>query len=422
MSADDEFRELYENAPCGLVTMAPDGTIERANTTFADLIGFPADEIVGRRFSDLLTVGSQLFYQTRFQPVLHLQGKVSEVVINLRTAAGTAQAVLVTALSVAAPDGTVASVRVALFDASGRQDYERDLLAARRAAESSEARVRSLQDASQQLAAVSTEDALGVVLARITKSALGASRTDIVLWDDGEVLPLEQTIGQHGFASVASAPLAQDGVELGELVSLFAADRSLDDHERELYAALARQGAQALTRIRLRTELERLALYDQLTGLANRRLLSERLEPFAGAGESAGAVALIVLDLDGFKTINDRHGHPVGDDALRQVAARIRHSVREDDVPGRIGGDEFIVFCQADEAAARSVAERLRAEIERPLDGVAATSVISASIGVAVRPAGHPEPVTPQRMFEVADAAMYESKKRGKNAVTVIRV
>jgi PAS domain S-box-containing protein len=127
---------LYEHAPCGLLSTSPDGTIIRANQTFLDLIGRAPEEVFGRiRFQSLLTVGSQLYYETHYAPLLQMQGAVNEIALELRRAEGNPIPVFASARQVRAAAGTVVANRIAIFDSRDRRRYERELLAARKVAE-----------------------------------------------------------------------------------------------------------------------------------------------------------------------------------------------------------------------------------------------------------------------------------------------
>ena len=190
----------------------------------------------------------------------------------------------------------------------------------------------------------------------------------------------------------------------------------------EVQEAVARQASEALGRVRLQRRLERMALFDQLTGLANRQLLKVRLEEALAASErTRHSTALIFLDLDGFKTVNDQLGHVVGDAVLREVAGRLRATIRPTDVAGRFGGDEFIIICEdADADAASAIADRLRAVVAASMSIVPDEYAISASVGVAVYSPGVSPSVTPDRLFDLADTAMYRSKNAGKDRTTAI--
>ena len=159
--------------------------------------------------------------------------------------------------------------------------------------------------------------------------------------------------------------------------------------------------------------LAHLAAHDPLTGLANRTLFADRLDrALARARREGRPGALLLLDLDGFKAINDAHGHAAGDHALVAVAERLRGCVREVDTVVRLGGDEFSVVLDGVDAAAeaRRVAKRIRAALAEPLrlDG-GAPLALSASIGVAVF-AGWEAPAD---LLRRADGAMYAAKRAG---------
>ncbi len=163
---------------------------------------------------------------------------------------------------------------------------------------------------------------------------------------------------------------------------------------------------------RVEDELRRRALHDPLTGLPNRHLLLDRLRMAAARGErtEGATTAVLFLDLDGFKPINDRCGHEAGDELLIEVGSRLAASVRASDTVARIGGDEFAVICEnVDEAAVRVVADRVHEALASPVslshrDPLPA----SISIGIALSP-----PHAVGDLLRVADAAMYDAKQRG---------
>jgi len=142
---DDDAEDLYENAPCGYLSTRLDGTIVKVNATFLRWTGFEGDDLVGRRtFADLLTVGGRIFHETHYAPLLHMQGRAREIAVDVVCADGRRLPVLINAV-VSAGEGTRADlVRTAVFDATERRRYERDLVEARRRAEESEARARLL--------------------------------------------------------------------------------------------------------------------------------------------------------------------------------------------------------------------------------------------------------------------------------------
>lgn len=159
------------------------------------------------------------------------------------------------------------------------------------------------------------------------------------------------------------------------------------------------------------------ALHDPLTGLANRALVEERLAA-ALAPRDGGAVAVVMLDLDRFKLVNDSLGHAVGDDLLVQIGHRLRHgAARRTDAVGRLGGDEFVVVATLDHAGqAMTVARELLGAFEAPFRLGGTDFTFTASLGVAVAEA---DTCTAPELISRADAAMYRAKAAGGNGIAV---
>ena len=167
-----------------------------------------------------------------------------------------------------------------------------------------------------------------------------------------------------------------------------------------------------------RLHAEQLARHDTLTGLPNRANVSEQLERLVGyAKRYKRQFALMYLDLDGFKGVNDTLGHAAGDTVLKAVAHRLLGSLRTSDTIARLGGDEFVVVLPEirDVADALRVAEKLVGLLETPpIEVSGRTAGITLSIGIATFPASGS---TVAQLFESADAALYEAKRHGKNRV-----
>lgn len=158
---------------------------------------------------------------------------------------------------------------------------------------------------------------------------------------------------------------------------------------------------------------ERLALHDPLTGLANRVLFFDRLEQaLARSRRDLQQVAVLMIDLDHFKGINDRYGHLAGDEVLRQVAGRLSLIARDTDTVARIGGDEFVVLITGarDLSAARLATSRLLSAFEDPLDVDGRALRIAPSAGLAVQDDGE---IAADELLRRADAAMYTAKRAG---------
>ncbi len=138
--------ELYENAPCGYLSTLPDGTIIRVNQTLLSWLGFGRQELVGRRFQDILTVAGRMFYDTHFAPLLHMQGFVNEIAFDLSGAAGRQLPVLVNIVQKRDAAGQPLVHRITAFNATDRRQYERELLIARRKAEEAAAELKRLNE------------------------------------------------------------------------------------------------------------------------------------------------------------------------------------------------------------------------------------------------------------------------------------
>ena len=178
-------------------------------------------------------------------------------------------------------------------------------------------------------------------------------------------------------------------------------------------ASLERSIRYAIERKRTEVQLAHMALHDHLTGLPNRSLFDDRLEhALQRRRDVERGVAVLFIDVDGFKRINDSLGHSAGDAALREAALRIRSAVRPHDTVARLGGDEFTVLCEDldGDADALSIGERIVEALGRPVAIENSDVVLRASVGVAL--AG-PADVRPEELLRRSDDAMYQAKARG---------
>jgi diguanylate cyclase (GGDEF)-like protein len=183
----------------------------------------------------------------------------------------------------------------------------------------------------------------------------------------------------------------------------------------ETHTAVVRGGLQGVSRDvtelrRLQDEMATLALRDPLTGLANRRLFNELLEAdLARTQRNNSPLAIAFLDLDGFKTVNDVHGHDAGDIVLRETARRLLNIVRGADTVARLGGDEFVIVYAPNDANSHNLIARIDRALAEPISIAANTTVMCrASIGVARTGAVGYDSAT---LLAAADEAMYETKR-----------
>jgi diguanylate cyclase (GGDEF)-like protein len=201
--------------------------------------------------------------------------------------------------------------------------------------------------------------------------------------------------------------------------TLTIAGPSFDEEQRLAASSLASHAAIALENARLRRIVERQALVDGLTGIANRRQCEDALvAEIARAERLDSTLTLVLADLDDFKAVNDAHGHAVGDDVLRTFADVLRSTVRDTDLAGRWGGEEFLLLLPGAEAVgAAQLADRVReAFAERSSigrDGEIVT--VTCSFGVAQYRPGD----TQRELFGAADRALYQAKRAGKNRVEI---
>lgn len=225
------------------------------------------------------------------------------------------------------------------------------------------------------------------------------------------VLPWPKNDEEHWYEAQLT-PIQMDGARCGTLVTL------RDITRRHLAEAALRSSRKELETAN--EQLARLARTDPLTGLENRRSLMQRLELEANRHTRSGlALGVIAIDLDHFKSINDQHGHPVGDRVLEACAATLTKTCRDADVTARIGGEEFVVVAvDSGDQGPVHLAERLReavAAMRVSIDSIVELRV-TASFGVVVHRGGT---VDPETLLRLADDALYKAKAAGRNRVVV---
>jgi diguanylate cyclase (GGDEF)-like protein len=278
--------------------------------------------------------------------------------------------------------------------------------------------VRHLYELTQELQRATDLDAATRSLLAHARRIFHAGRAEVVLGDRRTVQeadgPVRVTPAGRRFAGAFDmrATLLADGREVGMLVVGDRPSARFDAHERQLFETLAGHAGVSLEVIALGERLRHQALHDSMTGLANRAVFHDRLDhALARSERHGGAVAVLVLDLDDFKTVNDSLGHTAGDGLLVTVAARLRAALREGDTCARLGGDEFGVLLEdcgtADDVL--RIAEALGDVLRQPLtlEGREVTS--TASIGAALSAPGR----TAEELLRNADLAMYRAKAAG---------
>lgn len=242
--------------------------------------------------------------------------------------------------------------------------------------------------------------------------------------------------GEFGLRFYAGVPLqTHDGFNLGVLCCLDFVPRELQPHELQVLEDLA---AIVMDQMELRlaarrvddlhgelqaahAELTHQASHDSLTSLRNRRAILEQLEQSLGRARQLGQkAAVLMLDVDHFKKINDNHGHPGGDKVLAEVGRRLKGALRGGDSVGRLGGEEFLAVLEnCDAQTARLVAERCRQAIcEQPIAlDAAGGNAVTVTISVGCKVVQPEDDSGPTTAMGLADAALYEAKAGGRNRV-----
>ncbi len=255
----------------------------------------------------------------------------------------------------------------------------------------------------------SVEEAIG----RIAKDVPACILLDLSLPDAQGLGTLERVRDAHPSVPIVVLTGTDDEAQAVQAVQEGAQDYlikgQVDGH------LLGRAIRYAIERKFAEVQLSHQALHDPLTGLANRALLMERLaQALARTERRPSSVAVLFLDIDRFKTINDNFGHEVGDSVLACIGDRLRKALRPEDMASRFGGDEFVVLCEdlEDDRHVVTIAKRIGRSISEPISFEAGEVVVTTSIGIAAaRGIGD----RPEVLLRDADAAVYRAKERGRD-------
>jgi diguanylate cyclase (GGDEF)-like protein len=242
---------------------------------------------------------------------------------------------------------------------------------------------------------------------------------------DREPLLVQGTISEKGRMETESAvcvPLIHRQDVLGVLILKGAPDHVYSEHDLRAVSLFAEHAAIAVANARLyeaeralSVQLSHQVVHDPLTGAANRVLVSDRMaHALARVRRAECSMAVMFIDVDDFKLVNDELGHAVGDLVLTAIAQRLSACVRPSDTVGRFGGDEFVVVCEdlVDEAGAMDIANRVLRALEVPFQTPSGDRTFSASIGIAT--CNVHNPMEADGLIRAADRAMYRAKMEGK--------
>ena len=251
----------------------------------------------------------------------------------------------------------------------------------------------------------------------LTDSPLNAVTLSAQVIRSGNTLLLPNASQPHPESphSWLGVPLHSHRGIIGALLVQSSASTRYSERDQELLQFVSTQVAAAIERQQMLSRLQFMAQYDQLTRLPNRELLRDRLHTaLARARREQSQVALLFLDLDKFKQVNDSFGHAAGDQLLQGVAQRIQLCLRESDTVARFAGDEFVVlledFRSTDHASV--VAEKIRQSLNQPFEVCGQSQTVLPSIGIALYPQHAQDE---QQLLQHADNAMYQAKQKGGN-------
>lgn len=411
--AEAELRDLYDNAPCGYYSLDERGKFLRVNKAVEDLLGCPAEDLLRLQGpADFTTPESRRVFESNLRHLID-EDLSRPYDLDLVSTTGHLRHVRVYATAVRDVQGTFLYTRSAMVDVT-------ELINAKRA----------LEGVVREQHVMLHNDLIGIIKVRRRETIWANPAFERMFgYEPGELLgqsprvlyPVGESylsLGRDAYAVLQAQGTYRTQVELvkksGESIwvdingSMLSAER-----DESLWMMLDITASKAREQ-----RIETLAYHDALTALPNRALLLRLLERELAARKRLGnALAVCFLDLDGFKPINDTHGHAAGDAVLEVVAERLQESVRGNDVVARLGGDEFVIVLThlADSLVVRDTLQRLLERISLPIalpDGV--TAQVSASLGVALCP-GDGDSV--DILLRRADEAMYNAKESGRNQV-----
>ena len=408
----DRYVDLYDFAPIGYLTLTRGGLIREVNLTGALLLGMERNKLAHRRFAQFIVPEDNERWHQHFTRVVQYGGQ-RDCELSLKRGDGSVFYAHLDCLRVGV--GSEFSVRIAFTDITERKRAEEELRIAAIAFESQEGMIVTdtkgvivrVNQAFTNLTGYSAAEAVGR-----TPALLGSGRHSQAFYQR-----MWQTLEQQRYWQGEMWNRRKNGKIYAEWLTISAVtapDGSVT-HYVGTFSDITRDSE-------AEAEIHRMAYYDPLTHLPNRRLLMDRLGQALAASRRNGRYgALLFLDLDNFKTLNDTRGHDIGDLLLIEIAQRLNTSMREGDTVGRLGGDEFVLMLEdlsedVEEAVLQSgmVGMKVREAIASPylLKGVEFTC--TTSIGVSLF-CNHD--ASADDLLKHADLAMYHAKKSGRNTL-----
>ena len=409
--SEGRFVKIFQSSPLPVqISRLQDGRFLEVNDAWAKWFGWPRDEAVGKTSIDL-QIWIHPSDRDEFVQMLRTGVGVRNMECRLRKRSGEIAEVLVSAelLELGGESCIVASA----MDITERKQAERQL-------RESERRFRDFAEAAGEYVWELDVDGRFTYLSRRAEQVLGYPPEELYGRRPYELMPAgeqerlrewyaETMRARVAFRNVEQRILTRSGSQVWQIVS---GVPIVDPDGR--FVGYRGTALDISERKQAETRIAELATRDPLTGLPNRLLLSDRLaRGIAGAQRDGGLLAVMFIDLDHFKRINDTLGHEVGDLLLREVAKRIGGVLRKGDTLSRLGGDEFVVVLEGIKAGedAGQVARKLIDALSQPYDLEGHTLNTSASVGIAVYPGDGTDATT---LMRHADTAMYVAKSSGR--------
>ena len=395
---------LLEGLPDAAVGAGPDGLIVFVNGLAVSQFGYRRDELVGQPIEVLWPERLRARYRRNFQLYFELEHplRFSDKAYGRRKDGSE----FIGEMSW----GIVETDKGPVLLAIGRDVSERL---------ENEARLRRQSEQQAAVAALGERALRGVGPSELSEEAAERVRATLGV-ERVAVLAGPKEIAAWGAveaaASRVSVPIHTGDEVHGALVAASTREDAFGEEEGLFLQAVANVLAIAFSRLLLEDRIRHQALHDPLTGLANRALCRDRIEHALALSERAGsAAAVLFVDLDNFKRVNDLFGHAAGDALLIALAGRMAAAVRPADTVARLGGDEFVVVCEdVDERTALALGWRVAAAVQEPAEPGA--TQLSASIGIAFGTSGDTDPDV---LIGHADAAAYRAKERGSGGVEI---
>ncbi len=424
--SEERYRASFEQAAMGILHTSFEGRIIRCNRQFAEMLGYAPEELVGRPFQEITPPGDQPPSRSFFQRMI--SGELPTVNFEKRYVRknGTLTWVSLTITTQRDSEGRPLHFITMVQDINARKDAEQQLAVAQESLRKSEERYRTAFQMTMDAVAlnriadgtyVDCNLAFQTMTMYTRDEIMGRTSAELGIWTD----PLDRTrmIETVKSGKVCRNMEAQFRKKNGDIFWGMMSASMMEVDREPCVLTVTRDMSEAKT---AETEIKRLAYYDSLTGLANRRMLLERLQrALSYDRHNSRRRALLFVDVDNFKTLNDTLGHHVGDLMLQEVAHRITSCIRETDTAARIGGDEFVLMLEGlsesqEEAASQAgeIAEKILARIAEPYVLSGRECISTSSIGITVFGYGKENGT---QILQQADIAMYQAKAAGRNTI-----